>query len=179
MRAAMALLAVLATIGGVLQLPFGLVDALDKFLEPSFADSRYYASLKPSDSFTLLGLAIGAVLGVLGIAIAYRVWVQRPGTAGGVRQRFRGAYRLFFNKWYFDELIDALVVRPFAAFGRFGQSTFERVFVDGTLVGGPTGIVRAGSAAVRAVQSGFLRVYAALMLCGLAAVGLYFLIQAS
>jgi NADH-quinone oxidoreductase subunit L len=179
MRAAMAVLAVLATIGGVLQLPFGLVDSLDKFLEPSFADSRYYASLNPSDSFTLLGLAIGAVLGVLGIAIAYRIWVQRPGIAGGVRARFRGPYRLFLNKWYFDELIDAVVVRPWAAFGRFGQSTFERVFVDGTLVGGTTGIVRAGSAAVRAVQSGFLRVYAALMLGGLAAVGLYFLLKAS
>ncbi|MDX6657335.1 MAG: NADH-quinone oxidoreductase subunit, partial [Solirubrobacteraceae bacterium] len=88
-------------------------------------------------------------------------------------------YRLFLNKWYFDELIDAVVVRPWAAFGRFGQSTFERVFVDGTLVGGTTGIVRAGSAAVRAVQSGFLRVYAALMLGGLAAVGLYFLLKAS
>jgi NADH-quinone oxidoreductase subunit L len=179
MRAAMALLAVLATIGGVLQLPFGLVDAVDKFLEPSFADSRYYSSLHPSDSVTLLGLGIGAVLGLLGIAIAYRIWVQRPGTAELVRERFKAPYRLFLNKWYFDELIDAMVVRPFAAFGRFGQSTFERVFVDGTLVGGTTGIVRAGSAAVRAVQSGFLRVYAALMLLGLAAVGLYFLIQAS
>jgi NADH-quinone oxidoreductase subunit L len=179
MRAAMGVLAVLATIGGFLQLPFGLVDAVDKFLEPSFADSRYYTTLNPSDSFTLLGLAIGAVLGVLGIAIAYAIWVQRPGTAALARERFSGAYRLFLNKWYFDELIDAVIVRPVAAFGRFSQSRFERVFVDGALIGGTIGIVRAGSAAVRAVQSGFLRVYAALMLCGLAAIGLYFLIQAS
>ncbi|MEY2457683.1 MAG: NADH-quinone oxidoreductase subunit [Acidimicrobiaceae bacterium] len=179
MRAAMGVLAVLATIGGFLQLPFGIVDAIDKFLEPSFADSRYYASLNPSDSFTLLGLAIGAVLGVAGIAIAYRIWVQKPGTAGLVRERFSAPYRLFLNKWYFDELIDITVVRPFAAFGRFAQATFERVFVDRALIGGTTGIVRAGSAAVRAIQSGFLRVYAALMLGGVAAVGLYFLIRAS
>ena len=70
-------------------------------------------------------------------------------------------------------------MRPFAAFGRFGQGTFERVFVDGALVGGTTGIVRAGSAAVRAIQSGFLRAYAALVLLGLAGLALYFLIQAS
>ena len=72
------------------------------------------------------------------------------------------------NKWYFDELIDTLIVRPFAWFGRFARNTFERVFVNGVLVGGPSGVVRAGSAAVRAIQSGFLRAYAALLLLGLA-----------
>jgi NADH-quinone oxidoreductase subunit L len=179
MRWAMAALAVLATIGGFLQLPFGIVDAIDKFLEPSFADSKYYDALDPSDGFTLLGLGIGAVLGLAGIALAYRVWVQEPGTAERVRARFGAAYELFKNKWWFDELIDITVVRPFAAFGRFGQATFERVFVNGTLVGGTTGVVRAGSAAVRAIQSGFLRAYAALVLLGLAALALYFLIQAS
>ena len=39
--------------------------------------------------------------------------------------------------------------------------------------------MRAGSAAVRAVQSGFLRAYAALLLLGLAGLGLYFLIAAT
>ena len=43
---------------------------------------------------------------------------------------------LFENKWYFDELIDALVVRPGAWFGRFAQNSFERVFVNGVLIGG-------------------------------------------
>ncbi len=81
------------------------------------------------------------------------------------------------HKWYFDELIDALVVRPVAAVGRFAQDTFERVFVDETLVGGTTGLVRAGSAAVRAAQSGFVRYYAALLVLGVAGVGFYFLLQ--
>jgi NADH-quinone oxidoreductase subunit L len=179
MRLAMGVLAVLATIGGFLQVPFGIDDAVDNFLEPTFAGSKYYGALSPSDSFTLLGLGTGAILGIAGIALAYRIWVQRPGTSERVRTRFRPAYELFLNKWYFDEIIDAIVVRPFAATGRFAQSTFERVFVNGTLVGGTTGIVRAGSAAVRAIQSGYLRLYAALVLLGLAGLTLYFLIQAS
>jgi NADH-quinone oxidoreductase subunit L len=178
MRAAMGLLAVLATIGGVLQLPFGWVTAIDNFLEPSFAGSKY-ADLHASDGATAIGLLIGATVGLAGVALAYRVWVQQPGTAGRVRARFGAAYALFKNKWWFDELIDIAVVRPFAAFGRFGQATFERVFINGTLVGGTTGIVRAGSAAVRAIQSGFLRAYAAFVLLGLAGLALYFLIQAS
>jgi NADH-quinone oxidoreductase subunit L len=52
------------------------------------------------------------------------------------------------------------------------------VVVDGVFVGGTTGVVRAGSAAVRAVQSGYLRYYAALLLLGLSAVALYFLVVA-
>jgi len=47
-----------------------------------------------------------------------------------------------------------------------------------TLIGGTTGIVRAGSAAVRAAQSGFVRYYAALLVVGVAGVGFYFLLQA-
>ena len=120
---------------------------------------------------------LGTALGLLGIAIAYRVWVQRPGTSTVVRERLRPAYELFVNKWYFDELYDALVVRPVAAVGRFATDTFERVFVDETLIGGTTSLVRAGSAAVRAVQSGFVRYYAALLLLGLTGVGFYFLLQ--
>ena len=134
---------------------------------------------KPDDSLLVLGLLLGTALGLLGVFVAYTIWVRRPGTSARWVERFSGLHRLFVHKWYFDELIDILVVRPAAWFGRWGQQTFERVFVNGTLIGGTTGIVRAGSAAVRAAQSGFLRGYAALLLFGVVAVGLYFLIQSA
>ena len=70
-------------------------------------------------------------------------------------------------------------MRPFAWFGRFGRNVFERVVVNGLFVGGTSGAVRAGSAAVRAAQTGFLRYYAALLLLGVTALGLYFLIAAT
>jgi len=107
------------------------------------------------------------------------IWVQRPGTSARILERTRPLYELFVNKWYFDELIELVVVRPFAWFGRWGRDTFERIFVDGALVGGTSGIVRAGSAAVRALQTGLLRSYAGLVVAGLAAVVLYFLIRAA
>jgi NADH-quinone oxidoreductase subunit L len=68
-------------------------------------------------------------------------------------------------------------VRPFAAVGAFARDTFERRVIDETLIGGTSGLVRAGSAAVRAVQSGFVRYYAALLVLGVAGVGFYFLLQ--
>jgi NADH-quinone oxidoreductase subunit L len=176
MKAAMAALAVLATIGGLVQVPW--VDSeVEKFLEPTFADSTLH--LEPTDALTAFGLVLGTVLGVTGIFIAYRVWVVHPGTSARIQERFAFLQRLFVNKWYFDELIDLVVVRPWAWAGRFGQQTFERVVVNGIFVGGTTGIVKAGSAAARALQNGFLRAYAALLVLGIVGVAFYFLIQSS
>jgi NADH-quinone oxidoreductase subunit L len=176
MKAAMAALAVLATIGGLVQVPW--VDSeVEKFLEPTFADSTLH--LAPTDALTAFGLVLGTVLGVTGIFIAYRVWVVHPGTSARIQERFAFLQRLFVNKWYFDELIDLVVVRPWAWAGRFGQQTFERVVVNGIFVGGTTGIVKAGSAAARALQNGFLRAYAALLVLGIVGVAFYFLIQSS
>jgi NADH-quinone oxidoreductase subunit L len=55
----------------------------------------------------------------------------------------------------------------------------ESAFVQGVIVGGAANIVRAGEAIARGAQSGYLRAYAALLLAGLAALGLYFLLQAA
>jgi NADH-quinone oxidoreductase subunit L len=177
MRMAMGVLALGAFGAGLVQIP--KVDfVIDDFLRPSFAGSHLYASESHTKSGLLIfGIVLGTVLGLAGIAIAYRVWVARPGIAARMQSRLHPLYELLVNKWYFDELIGALVVRPAATVGAFARGTFERVFVDETLVGGTTGLVRAGSAAVRAAQSGFVRYYAALLVLGLAGVGFYFLLQ--
>ena len=117
------------------------------------------------------------MIGLTGIGIAYRIY-GHGGKAEALQARFSGLHTFFVNKWYFDEAIDFLIVRPVAWFGRFANSTIERVFVNGALVGGSTGAVRALSAAVRGLQSGYLRYYAALLLVGLTGLGAYFLISA-
>ena len=173
----MSVLALLSVIAGVLELPFNIDDALGKFLEPTFADS--IVAHPENNSLEAVGLVLSSVIAIGGIWAAYVIWVPKPGTSARILERTRPLYELFVNKWYFDELIDLVVVRPFAWFGRWGRDTFERVFVDGALVGGTSGIVRAGSAAVRALQTGLLRSYAGLVVAGLAAVVLYFLIRAA
>ncbi len=176
MRIAMGTLAVLSVIGGIVEIP-KVTDWLERFLAPSFADSAIVRH--PSDGLLAFGLLLGTVVGLVGIGIAYYVWVLKPGTAARLQARLRPLHTFLFNKWYFDELIDFLVVRPGAWFGRFGQQTFERLFVNGTMVDGTTGLVKAGSAAVRGAQTGFLRYYAGLLIAGLTALGLYFLLQST
>jgi NADH-quinone oxidoreductase subunit L len=176
MRIAMGCLAVLALVGGVLQIP-GVDHGVSTFLAPTFADSRF-AHLEESTGAAWVGLIIGAAIAVLAIATAYRIWVRSPATAVSLRARLAPVYVFLWHKWYFDELIDFTVVRPGLWLGQFAQSVLERALVGGAITGGGTGIVRAGSAVVRRAQTGFLRYYAALMVVGVSAVALYFLIQA-
>jgi NADH-quinone oxidoreductase subunit L len=178
MRVAMGVLALGAVGAGLVQIP--KVDfVIDDFLRPSFAGSKLYEP-HTRNGLLVFGLALGTLLALIGIALAHRVWVARPGSATAIRTRTRAGralHELFVNKWYFDELIELLVVRPGVAAGGFARDTFERLFVEETLIGGPTGLVRAGSAAVRAAQSGFVRYYAALLVLGVTGVGFYFLLQ--
>jgi NADH-quinone oxidoreductase subunit L len=175
MKVAMTVLAIGAVGAGLVQIP-EVDDVITNFLRPTFAGSPLYEP-HTRDGLLIFGLCMGTVLGLTGIAIAYRIWVREPAIATRMRERLEPLYELSWNKWYFDELIEMVVVKPAAAFGAFAKGTFERVFVEDTLIGGSTGIVRAGSAAVRAVQTGFVRYYAGLLVLGVAAVSFYFLLQ--
>ncbi|HVF78338.1 MAG TPA: NADH-quinone oxidoreductase subunit L, partial [Solirubrobacteraceae bacterium] len=176
MKLAMGVLAVLAVIGGFLQIP-KITHVIDHFLEPTFEESALYHR-EISDGLLGFGLLLGAAVGIAGIVVAYYIWVRNPHIATRVSERLSPLHRLFVNKWYFDELIDMLVVRPALWFGAWAQQTFERIVVNGLLVGGTTGVVRAGSSAVRAAQTGFLRYYALLIVAGMVVLALYFLLNA-
>jgi NADH-quinone oxidoreductase subunit L len=177
MKLAMGTLALLAIVGGIFQIP-GVDAGVSRFLAPTFADSSLVLR-EPSTSAAWIGLVIGAAVAVLGITIAYRIWFRSPGIATALMARFAPIQKFLVNKWYFDELIDFLVVRPALWAGRFAESVLERIVVGGAVTGGTVGIVRAGSAAVRRLQTGFLRYYAAAMVVALSGVALYFLISSS
>ncbi len=177
MRIAMGTLALLAVVGGLIQVP-GVDAGVEHFLAPSFADSRF-AHVNVGNGPSWIGLVIGAVVAVVGITLAYRIWIVLPGTTTDLRERFAPAYKLLSNKWYFDELIDFAVVRPTLWFGGVASSILERTVIAGGVTSGAVGVVRAGSAAVRRAQTGFLRYYAAAMIVSVFGVALYFLVSSS
>jgi NADH-quinone oxidoreductase subunit L len=177
MRVPMSALAFLAVVGGLLQIP-GVDDAITKFLAPTFAGSHLY-HLEGGTGSDWVGLIIGALIAVAGISIAYRTWVLRPGTSAALMGRMARLHTFLYNKWYFDELIDMVIVRPAQWLGRFDESVLERGVIAGGITGGTTGLVRAASAAVRRAQTGYLRYYAAVMVVGISGMALYFLISAS
>ena len=177
MKIAMSVLAIGAVVGGLLQIP-GVDRGVQRFLEPTFADS-ILARHDPSTTAEWIGLAIGAAIALSGIAIAYRIWVLRPQTAPALQKRFALVHNFLWHKWYFDELIDFLIVRPAFWIGRVANSVLEPIVVSGVITNGTVSIVRAGSAAVRRMQTGFLRYYAAVVVVGLSGIALYFLISST
>jgi NADH-quinone oxidoreductase subunit L len=177
MRAAMAPLALLSVIGGVVLVP-GVTQWLDRFLEPSFRDSKYYSNI-PGSGAEWTGLAVGGVISILGIGLAYVLYMRRRGETLRLRDRARGLHSFLLNKWYFDELYDRVFVRPIGGFGTYSRRVIESRFVQGFVVGGAVGAVRAGSTVARTVQTGYLRAYALLLVMGVLGLGLYFLVQSS
>ncbi len=176
MRLAMGVLAFLALFAGLVQVP-GVDRMVTNFLSPVFADSPL-AAIEPSNGAAWTGLAIGAVISLVGIGIAYWLYIVSPEAPRALERRFKAVHTFLFNKWYFDELIDFLIVRPALAIGRFANNFFERFVVDG-LVTGTEGTVRGAGGVIRAVQNGFVRSYALLLFVGFAGLALYFLISSS
>ncbi|HEX8689033.1 MAG TPA: NADH-quinone oxidoreductase subunit L, partial [Solirubrobacterales bacterium] len=176
MKVAMGVLGVLALVGGSIQVP-GVDHLITSFLDPVFHDSPL-SQLHPTAGAEWEGLGIGGAISILGIGLAYLLYVARPATPAILIRRLRPLHTLLVNKWYFDELIDVLIVRPALAIGRFADRTFERLVVDG-LVSGTAETVRGAGGIVRLVQSGFVRSYALLLIAGFAGLALYFLLASS
>jgi NADH-quinone oxidoreductase subunit L len=114
------------------------------------------------------------VLGVLGIATAYLFYMFRPGIPVALAARFGGVYRFLLNKWYFDELYDAIFVKPI---GRLSRLLWR---VDGEVIDGlPNGVASltaAGSGQIVRLQTGSIAQYAFVMLIGVVALVSVFLI---
>jgi NADH-quinone oxidoreductase subunit L len=119
--------------------------------------------------------ALPTIMAAVGIAAALVLYVLRPSLPAYLARRLRPLYLFSLNKWYFDELYDALFVRPakYIGYGLWKQG--DGGLIDGI---GPDGLAAAARAlAVRAtrMQSGYVYHYAFAMLIGVAAIVTWYL----
>jgi len=118
------------------------------------------------------------VFALSGIALSYYYYLVRPELPALTARRFPRLYALFYNKWYFDEIYDAIFVRPALAIGRVFWKKGDGAIIDGL---GPDNIAaRAQDMAgvLSRFQSGYLYHYAFVMLVGVAALVTYFMLAA-
>ncbi|HEY2478825.1 MAG TPA: NADH-quinone oxidoreductase subunit L [Solirubrobacterales bacterium] len=177
MKVAMGILAFLALFAGFIQVP-GVDKAITNFLSPVFSDSPL-AAIEPSTGAAWFGLLIGGLVSLAGIGIAYWLYVASPATPRRLQERFAAVHTFLYNKWYFDEAIDILVVRPALAVGRFANRVFERYVIDGAITGGAEETIGRAGAIVRTFQNGIVRTYGLFLVFGAVGLALYFLIQQS
>jgi NADH-quinone oxidoreductase subunit L len=107
------------------------------------------------------------VVGLAGIALAYLLYMLAPSIPGRLAAGFAGLYRFLLNKWYFDELYDAILVRPARALARALWQTGDARIIDGVPNGAADLAVDVSRGAVR-LQTGRVASYAFTMIAGLA-----------
>ncbi len=125
---------------------------------------------------TLTGYAIATIVAVLGISIAYVMYMRRNNLAQTMSARFKPIYNLFLNKWYFDDLYQWAIINNVRRLGT-ALWWFDANIVDGA-VNGLAGLVRLSGAGLRKVQTGFVQGYALAIALGLLALISYLWIVA-
>ena len=106
------------------------------------------------------------LVGVLGIALAYVMYVARPELPERLAAAVPGVYRFVLNKWYFDELYNFVFVRPAIWLARTLWQVGDAQLIDG-IPNGIASLTSDSSAQVVRIQTGSIAVYAFTMLIGL------------
>ena len=78
------------------------------------------------------------VMGVMGIILGYLFYLWRPGLPVRFSSAFKPLHQLFFNKWFFDEIYEAVFVTNAKRFGSIFWTSDKNV-IDGI---GPDGIAK-------------------------------------
>jgi NADH-quinone oxidoreductase subunit L len=182
------LLAIGSTVAGFVGVPHALFghNRIEGFLEPAFevhgpaeagAEPAAVAGHTPAETPAegrvddaiatermLMALSVGVAIAGLGIAGFF--WLRRGDAAAALAQQFGGVYRTLLNKYYLDEIYDALFVQPIK---RTSESALwkgmDAGLIDGT-VNGVGAVVSGASQVLRQAQTGSVRTYAASLFLG-------------
>lgn len=160
-------LAALALVGGVFNLPFLLT--MEHYLEPAVGAPAFH----PAVGLELGLLLVSAVVSVVGIGLAYGRYVQGSGWAMGITKLFKPLEPAAQNRWYVDEVYQRLVVGPLLAFSLWLARVVDQGIVDGTVgLVGRTNLVLGHE--LRKVHNGLVPTYALSLFVGVVALVLYF-----
>lgn len=150
MTAPLMILALLSLFGGFLPIPH--------FLEPAFPPVH-------EGEHGSLGLIVTAA-GILGIALAYVMYVVSPALPEAIARTFSTPYRWLYNKYFVDEAYDAMFVEPIEQGSRSVLwKGFDAGIIDG-IVNGIGARARNIGGALKLLQSGNIRSYAGWVVLG-------------
>jgi NADH-quinone oxidoreductase subunit L len=161
-------LAVLSTIGGIINLPFinAELDFLGRWLaEPTLAGVEEVAPTSFLAGFALATLAL--TLAIVAIVVARALYLNglnKDGTDPAA-ERLGGFANVLANAYYLDVGLARFVSGPVTAFARFLSQGIDRGTIDGA-VNGIGKVARQGGTGLRRVQTGLVRNYALAIVLG-------------
>ena len=177
-------LSILAVVGGWVGIPG--MHGISEFV---FHGEPYHTHVD------LVNMGVATLVGLGGIFFAWLVYYRKAISADKLAAMAGPLYKGSFNKWYFDEIYDFILIRPVMAVARFMWSFdarvvdgavngtgfltilwsdlkmwFDKWIIDGA-VNGSGWIVRQGGNLLRFVQTGAVQFYALFILTGLVFLG--------
>jgi len=161
------ILGILSTVGGFLGIPhiFHLGNWLEHYLEPVIAKvhpMHYLHSVKME--WILMGVSVG--IAILGFLIAKIMYGRKSTIAATLADKLSYVHRLLMNKYYVDEIYDAVVITPIKKFGEFLWLFIDVIIIDG-IVNLSGMLVLCFGRLYSLVQNGAIKVYAFSMLAGI------------
>jgi NADH-quinone oxidoreductase subunit L len=162
----------------------GGVDYFEKFLHPVFAAYAPTAGVERAASLAssagesggtahngaiellhaLTGPAV--IVAVLGLLLAWWLYIKNPDAPRRLAQRMHGLYTLVYNKYYVDEIYNALIVQPLLW---ISTNVLWHVVDEGIIDGAVNGsgrVARNSGSKLRELQSGNARSYASWVVIG-------------
>ncbi|WP_179378473.1 NADH-quinone oxidoreductase subunit L [Jannaschia marina] len=104
---------------------------------------------------------------VLGFFAAWMFYIRQPALPRQWAETLAPLHRFLLNKWYFDEIYDAVFVRPAKRLGSFLWKRGDGTVIDGSINGLAMGIVPFATKWLNKAQSGYIFTYAFAMVIGI------------
>jgi len=135
---------------------------IEGWLEPVIPVHEAAASAGSSMEFVLMGVSVaGAALGLLFALNLYKS-LSKPAE---LAKKFAFLHKVLENKWYVDEIYEAVLVKPIRFLSESLWKGFDVAVIDRVVVGFGRASEWTGQA-VRVVQTGSIQIYALMLLLG-------------
>lgn len=164
-------LAILAAIGGLLNVPhvFGGNEWLAHWLSGA-GIAQHELTLDHSTEYALMGVSVLAAL--IAVLYAYVKYVKNAHVPVPDQTERPILAKLSYHKFYLDEIYDTIIRKPLDAFSVFFYRIIDKKLIDG-LVNGLGWTANEGSKGLRLIQSGNVGFYIFMMVFGIVALLLY------
>jgi len=141
-------------------------NSLAHFLAPALAGGPHDPGVSHGEELRLALFAMGAA--TAGLVAAWWLYLRNPELPGRFMQAFHGLWRLLHEKYFVDEVYDALFVRPTVWISdRVFFRSVDAGLIDGVAVNGVArGVQALAAQGLKYVQSGLTQSYLFLMILG-------------
>lgn len=161
-------LGALATVGGLISLPFGY-SWLNHYLTPLFSTDVITVEHGFSVEQAVF-MAVSTLIALIGLSLAYYLYITKS-EVPQEDDKITGFSKVLYNKYYIDEIYHTLLIKPIYAMSKFFNSVVESIITG--VVFAFALLAKGLSAPAKALQSGSVGFYLSFFVAGFCLLMIY------